>query len=131
MLEGIWYVLRQLGSDSGCRLGESGRWGEWGRVGESQFPIPDSQFPIFNSGVADLRYERLNMQVIESCIHKDSGFSTYFFHPLIKQRLNSQFPILDSNFLLLVDAIEQRKSPHNPDKVGNSSVSIGEYHKYV
>ncbi len=71
------------------------------------------------------------MQVIETSIHKDSGFSTYFFHPLIKQRLNSQFPIRNSNFLLLVNAIEHPKSPKNPDKVGNSGVSIGEYHKYV
>lgn len=44
---------------------------------------------------------------------------------------NSRSPIPDSNFLLLVDAIEQPKSPENPDKVGNSGVSIGEYHKYV
>jgi hypothetical protein len=29
------------------------------------------------------------------------------------------------DFLLLVDAIEQPKSPDNPDKVGNSGVSIG------
>jgi DNA-binding transcriptional regulator YiaG len=41
-------------------------------------------------GVADLRYERLNRQVIETSIHKDSGFSTYFFHTLIKQRLGVQ-----------------------------------------
>jgi len=39
-------------------------------------------------GVADLGYERLNMQIIETSIHKASGFSTYFFHTLIKQRLN-------------------------------------------
>ncbi|WP_277882622.1 hypothetical protein [Microcoleus sp. FACHB-68] len=26
------------------------------------------------------------MQVIETIIHKASGFSTYFFHTLIKQR---------------------------------------------
>lgn len=44
---------------------------------------------------------------------------------------DSRSPIPDSNFLLLVDAIEQPKSPENPDKVGNSGVSIGEYHKYV
>ncbi len=43
----------------------------------------------------------------------------------------SQFPIPDANFLLLVNAIEQPKSPENPDKVGNCGVSIGEYHKYV
>ena len=36
--------------------------------------------------VADLRSERLNMQVIEISTHKDSGFSTDFFHTLIKQR---------------------------------------------
>lgn len=43
----------------------------------------------------------------------------------------SQLAIPDANFLLLVNAIEQPKSPENPDKVGNSGVSIGEYHKYV
>ncbi|MEG4575205.1 hypothetical protein QUA56_21335 [Microcoleus sp. N3A4] len=37
-------------------------------------------------GVADLRYQRLNMQIIETSIHKASGFSTDFFHTLIKQR---------------------------------------------
>jgi len=36
-------------------------------------------------GVGDLRYERLNMQIIETSIHKASGFLTYFFHTLIKQ----------------------------------------------
>ena len=36
-------------------------------------------------GVADLRYERLNMPVIETSIHKAFGFSTYFFHTMIKQ----------------------------------------------
>ena len=41
------------------------------------------------------------------------------------------WPMPNSNFLLLVNAIEQPKSPENPDKVGNSGVSIGEYHKYV
>ena len=44
---------------------------------------------------------------------------------------DSRFPIPDANFLLLVNAIEQPKSPENPDKVGNSGVSIGEDHKYV
>jgi hypothetical protein len=43
------------------------------------------------AGVADLRYERLNMQVIETTIHKASGFLTDFFHTLIKQR-QSAFP---------------------------------------
>jgi hypothetical protein len=38
------------------------------------------------SGVADLRYERLNMPVIETSIDKAWGFSTDFFHTLIKQR---------------------------------------------
>jgi hypothetical protein len=38
-------------------------------------------------GVADLRYERLNMPVIETSIDKAWGFLTYFFHTLIKQRL--------------------------------------------
>ncbi|MEG4228522.1 hypothetical protein QUA44_20995 [Microcoleus sp. N9_A2] len=37
-------------------------------------------------GVADLRYERLNMPVIETCIDKAWGFSTDFLHTLIKQR---------------------------------------------
>ncbi|MEG4232932.1 hypothetical protein QUA40_12595 [Microcoleus sp. Pol11C3] len=37
-------------------------------------------------GVADLRYERLNLQIIETSINKASEFSTYFFHTLIKQR---------------------------------------------
>ncbi|MEG3920657.1 MULTISPECIES: hypothetical protein [unclassified Microcoleus] len=41
---------------------------------------------VADIGVADLRYERLNMQIIETSIHKASGFSTYFFHTLIKQR---------------------------------------------
>jgi hypothetical protein len=41
-------------------------------------------------GVADLGYERLNRQVIETSIHKTSGFSIYFFHTLIKQRLLEQ-----------------------------------------
>lgn len=41
----------------------------------------------------------------------------------------AQFPL--TNFLLLVDAIEQPKSAENPDKMGNSGVSIGEYHKYI
>jgi hypothetical protein len=38
------------------------------------------------NGVADLGYEGLNMQVRETSIHKTSGFSSYFFHTLIKQR---------------------------------------------
>jgi hypothetical protein len=38
-----------------------------------------------NFGVADLGYEGLNMQVRETSIHKTSGFSSYFFHTLIKQ----------------------------------------------
>jgi hemoglobin len=37
-------------------------------------------------GVADLGYEGLNMPAIETSIHKASGFSSYFFHTLIKQR---------------------------------------------
>ncbi|MEG5067459.1 hypothetical protein QUB33_28125, partial [Microcoleus sp. B3-A4] len=41
---------------------------------------------ILFSGVADLRYERLNMPVIETSIDKAWGFSTYFFHTMIKQR---------------------------------------------
>ncbi|TAE56931.1 MAG: hypothetical protein EAZ39_23475 [Oscillatoriales cyanobacterium] len=35
-------------------------------------------FKIF-CGVADLRYERLNMPVIETTIDKAWGFLTYFF----------------------------------------------------
>ncbi|WP_445300584.1 hypothetical protein, partial [Microcoleus sp. BROC3] len=31
-------------------------------------------------------YEGLNMQVRETSIHKTSGFSSYFFSTLIKQR---------------------------------------------
>jgi hypothetical protein len=46
-------------------------------------------FGIKTSGVADLGYEGLNMQVIETSIHKTSGFSSYFFHTLIKQRQTS------------------------------------------
>jgi hypothetical protein len=44
---------------------------------------------------------------------------------------DARCPMPNSNFLLLVNAIEQPKSPENPDKVGNRGVSIGEYHKYV
>ncbi|MEG3905816.1 hypothetical protein QUB19_26495 [Microcoleus sp. B4-C5] len=47
-------------------------------------PVPQE-----NIGVADLRYERLKIQVIETGIHKASGFSTYFFHTLIKQHRKS------------------------------------------
>ena len=43
-------------------------------------------FPLQISGVADLGYEGLNMQVRETSIHKTWGFSSYFFHTLIKQR---------------------------------------------
>ncbi|MBE9119242.1 hypothetical protein IQ269_00080 [Tychonema sp. LEGE 07199] len=48
--------------------------------------MSDAITAISQEGVADLRYERLNMQVIETRIHKTSEFSTYFFHTLIKQR---------------------------------------------
>jgi len=44
---------------------------------------------------------------------------------------DARFSMPDANFLLLVNAIEQPKSPENPGKVGNRGVSIGEYHKYV
>ena len=44
---------------------------------------------------------------------------------------DSRFPMPDANFLLLVNAIEQPKSPENPDKVGNCGMSICEYHKYI
>jgi hypothetical protein len=46
---------------------------------------------IARNGVADLRYQRLNMPVIETSIHKASGFSTYLFHTLIKQRPRNQY----------------------------------------
>ena len=42
---------------------------------------------------------------------------------------NYLFPI--TYYLLFVYAIEQPKTRDNPDKVSNSGVSIGEYHKYV
>ena len=32
------------------------------------------------------------MQVRETSIHKNSGFSSYFFHTLIKQRQKQMFP---------------------------------------
>jgi len=41
---------------------------------------------IYVTGIADLGYEGLNMQVRETSIYKTSGFSSYFFHTLIKQR---------------------------------------------
>ena len=41
------------------------------------------------------------------------------------------WPMPHANFLLLVNAIEQPKSPENPCKVGNCGVSICEYHKYI
>ena len=47
---------------------------------------------IKKTGVADLRYERLNIQIIETSIHNPSGFSTDFFHTLIKQRQNPVSP---------------------------------------
>ncbi|WP_333183083.1 MULTISPECIES: hypothetical protein [unclassified Microcoleus] len=43
--------------------------------------------PYLFFSVADLRYERLNMPVIETSIDKAWGFSTDLFHTLIKQRL--------------------------------------------
>jgi integrase len=52
------------------------------------------KFLVFNKykGVADLGYEGLNMQVTETSIHKTLGFSSYFFHTLIKQRQKQMFP---------------------------------------
>ena len=44
-------------------------------------------FFTYNLGVADWRYERLNMPVRETSIDKAWEFSTYFFHTLIKQHL--------------------------------------------
>jgi hypothetical protein len=38
-------------------------------------------------GVADLRYEKLNMKFIGTIIHKASGASTDLFHTRIKQYL--------------------------------------------
>ena len=81
------------------------RVSEWGRVSESQFPMPDARCPM-----PDARFSMPDSR----CPIPDA-----------------RFPIPDANFLLLVNAIEQPKSPENPDKVGNSGVSIGEYHKYV
>jgi len=43
--------------------------------------------PVSILGVADLGYKRLNRFIIETSIDKAWGFSTYFFHTLIKQRL--------------------------------------------
>ena len=76
-----------------------------GRVSESQFPMPDARCPM-----PDARFSMPDSR----CPIPDA-----------------RFPIPDANFLLLVNTIEQPKSPENPDKVGNSGVSIGEYHKYV
>jgi hypothetical protein len=47
-----------------------------------------------NLGVADLGYEGLNMQGRETSIHKTWGFSSYFFHTLIKQRRRSHQSLL-------------------------------------
>ncbi|MEG3975711.1 hypothetical protein QT970_13975 [Microcoleus sp. herbarium8] len=58
---------------------------------------------LFFVGVADLRYERLNMQVIETRIHKTSEFSTYFFHTLIKQRLLGK--LLDNNCISFLNIL--------------------------
>ena len=92
----------------------------WGRVpdgesvpvGESvRFPMPDARFsmpylPDARCPILDALFARCPMP-------------------------DARCPMPDANFLLLVNAIEQPKSPENPDKVGNSGVSIGEYHKYV
>ncbi|WP_333377089.1 hypothetical protein [Microcoleus sp. N9_B4] len=40
--------------------------------------------PVALTGVADLGYESRNMQLIETSIHKTSGFSSYFFPTMIK-----------------------------------------------
>ncbi|MBW3586894.1 MAG: hypothetical protein KY448_13935, partial [Cyanobacteria bacterium 0813] len=57
---------------------------------------------ILKLGVADLGYEGLNMQVRETSIHKASGFSSYFFHTLIKQRLKLLGFLTARNFFLPV-----------------------------
>ncbi|MCW6052155.1 hypothetical protein K4039_19195 [Lyngbya sp. CCAP 1446/10] len=41
------------------------------------------------AGVADLRYERLNMQFIKTSVYKASGFFNYLFHTVNKQRRRS------------------------------------------
>ncbi len=68
------------------------------------------KFLVFNKykGVADLGYERLNMQVRETSIYKTSGFSSYFFHTLIKQRQKQMFPhrIRHSVITAALDATE-------------------------
>ena len=49
------------------------------------------------------------MQVIETRIHKTSGFSSYFFHTLIKQRQKQMFPhrIRHSVITAALDATEE------------------------
>ncbi|MEP6580033.1 hypothetical protein NDI43_14430 [Microcoleus vaginatus GB2-A3] len=52
-------------------------------------PPPNSTLTFITmNGVADLWYERLNMPVREASTYKAWGFSTDFFHTLIKQRLD-------------------------------------------
>jgi hypothetical protein len=53
---------------------------------QPDFNFGDAVTDNEESGVADLGYERLNRPVIETSIDKAWGFSTYFFHTLIKQR---------------------------------------------
>ena len=67
--------------------------------------------PVNHFGVADLGYDWLNMQVRETSIHKASGFSSYFFHTLIKQRQKQMFPhrIKHSVITAALDATEGSK----------------------
>ena len=60
-------------------------------------------------GVADLGYEGLNMQVRETSIYKTSGFSSYFFHTLIKQRRLFMHLSIEFNF---DPGIPQQASSH-------------------
>jgi hypothetical protein len=90
-------------------------------------------------GVADLGYEMLNMQVIETSIHETSGFSSYFFHTLIKQRLLlHDFKTSQSGTLLLIAQkftilkgvfMQTEYDPHNysylqPEQPNTSKLNI-------
>jgi hypothetical protein len=77
----------------GGKLSADNRWVKmtqlipWSEF-ESEYAqnFPTEKGAPAKSGVADLRYEMLNMPVLETSIDKAWGFSTYFFHTLIKQR---------------------------------------------
>ena len=95
-----------------------------GRVSESQFPMPDALFA--RCPICPMPDSQCPIWPI-----LDARFSMPYLADARFPIPHSPFPMPNSNFLLLVNAIEQPKSPENPDKVGNSGVSIGEYHKYV